>query len=318
MIDAISAARQGGKSATLVVVTGYIGSGPYCYANTLCMSAGAGWSPALVETLTGSAFGAQAFGPVALFDPAGWDPDVGIDQALELLGWTAEREIFDDAETALARLGELCHEGPVFVGPLEMGLLCHQPGSDRPTGADHFVAVLSCDGAVVTMHDPQGHPYAQLPRGDFAAAWGSATLGYGQGRFPLRTGFRPVTPASADEALSALLPRAHRWADASSDGEERNAATLRALAARCRAGAGETTLSVLAAFSLRLGARRRVDAAAQLAAWPEVAGVLDAQAWVLGRAQLPAVRGDGSALAAAFETMADLHADLIDALARSL
>lgn len=317
MVLSDSSAAPGGKTATLVVMTGYLGSSPYCYANALCMSAGAGWSPSLVETLTGSAFGVQMLGPVALFDPVGWDPDAGVDQALELLGWTGERETFDDAAAAMARLGELCRSGPVFVGPLEMGLLSHRPGCDRPIGADHFVTVLSCEGGAVMMHDPQGHPYARLPQAEFASAWGSETLGYGQGRFPLRAGLRPLTPHSAEEALAALISRAHRWADASNDGEEGNAAALRALAAQCRTGAEQATLSVLATFSLRLGARRRADAALALAAWPDVAGVLDRQARVLGGAQLPAVRSDGGALADAFETMADLHAALVTALART-
>ena len=69
-------------------------------------------------------------------------------------------------------------------------------------------------------------------------------------------------------------------------------------------------------FSLRLGARRRVDAAMELRAWPQIAGVLDHQARTLGHAQLAAVRGDSSVLAATFRTIADLHDDLVQALAR--
>ena len=159
--------------------------GPYCYANTLSMVVDEAWRPGLVETLTGSPFGFQMVGPIPLFDPAGWDPDSGLNQALTLLGWQSDRETFASAEEAFARLAVLCTYGAVFVGPLEMGLLLHQPGSDRPNCADDFVAVLDAGSDGVTMHDPQGHPYAWLPREAFMTAWGSDTIGYCTGRFPV-------------------------------------------------------------------------------------------------------------------------------------
>lgn len=119
-------------------------------------------------------------------------------------------ETFGSGEEAFRRLTVLCGSGPVFVGPLEMGLLLHQPGSDRPIGADHFVAVLDAGPGGVTVHDPQGHPYAWLSRDAFLAAWGSDTIGYGSGRFPLRTTFRRVTDRTEQDAVCDLLPLAHR------------------------------------------------------------------------------------------------------------
>ncbi len=298
-------------------MSAYVGSGPYCYANTLSMVVDAGWPPGLVETLTGSPFGFQMVGPLPLFDPAGWDPDTGLDQALSLLGWESDRESFASADEAFERLVGLCKCGPVFVGPLEMGLLLHQPGSDRPIGADHFVAVLDAGPEGVTMHDPQGHPYAWLPCEAFVAAWGSETIGYGSGRFPLRTNFRRVAARTEHDALRDLLPLAHQWARGDHARGEGNAVGLRDLADRAEAGLGIPALPVLQNFSLRLGARRRVDAAMELAAWPEVVGVLDRQARALGQAQLAAVRGDSAVLAATFRHVADLHDDLVHALARA-
>ena len=295
----------------------YIGSGPYCYANTLSMVVDDGRPPGLVETLTGSPFGFQMVGPLPLFDPAGWDPDTGLDQALALLGWESDRETFTSADEAFARLAALCKDGPVFVGPLEMGLLLHQPGSDRPIGADHFVAVLGAGPDGVTMHDPQGHPYAWLPGDAFAAAWGSDTIGYGTGRFPLRTNFRRVVARNQEDAVRDLLPLAHQWARGDHSGGEGNVDGLRELADRAEIGLGIPALPVLQNFSLRLGARRRVDAARELAAWPEIAGILDHQARALGRAQYAAVREDGAVLAATFRQVADLHQDLVHALAHT-
>jgi len=58
----------------------YIGSGPYCYANSLAMILGAeGPDPSAIEVLTGSPFGFQLYqGRLPWFDPLGWDPGVGL------------------------------------------------------------------------------------------------------------------------------------------------------------------------------------------------------------------------------------------------
>lgn len=295
----------------------YVGSGPYCYANSLSMVVHDGWPPGLVETLTGSPFGFQMVGPLPLFDPAGWDPDTGLDQALALLGWESDRETFTSADEAFERLTSLCQVGPVFVGPVEMGLLLHQSGSDRPIGADHFVAVLEAGPDGVTMHDPQGHPCAWLPRDAFAAAWGSDTIEYGAGRFPLRTNFRRVAARNQHDAVRDLLPLALQWARGDHAPGEGSVDALRRLADRAEAGLGMPALPVLQDFSLRLGARRRADAARELSAWPEIAGVLDRQARALGQAQYAAVREDGPVLAATFRKVAALHEDLLHALARA-
>ena len=291
-------------------MTAYVGSGPYCYANALCTVLDQGWSPGLVETLTGSPFGFQRVGPMPLFDPIGWDPDLGLDQALELLGWACDRETFPDSDEAFDRLARLAASSPVFVGPLELGLLAHQPGADRPQGADHFVVVLDAGPEGVTMHDPQGHPYAWLPREAFVAAWGSETLGYGEGRFPLRTAFRQTRRRDLDAAVADLLAPARRWAGPPAG----SATALRALAADAETGLGEPGLGVLSQFSLRLGARRRLDAAGVLARWPVVAEVLDRQARTLGRAQLAAVTSNGAALARTFREAADQHEEMVSAL----
>src|SRR5246127_3439746 len=84
----------------------YIGSGPYCYANSLAMVLGpAAPSPSVIEVLTGSPFGIELLaGRLPLFDPYGWDPDRGLDDAIALLGWTCQRQGAGDDEQALAML----------------------------------------------------------------------------------------------------------------------------------------------------------------------------------------------------------------------
>jgi hypothetical protein len=71
----------------------YAGSGPYCYSNSLAMVLGpAAPPPSVIEVLTGSPFGIELLaGRLPFFDPYGWDPDRGLDDAIALLGWTCRR-----------------------------------------------------------------------------------------------------------------------------------------------------------------------------------------------------------------------------------
>lgn len=295
----------------------YLGNSPSCYANTLAMTIGVPISAQLIDVLTSSAFGYQRIGPLPLFDPPGWDPDQGLDQALRIMGVAHERLTFDVPDEALATLRRLADVGPVFVGPLEMGLLRHQEGSDRPTGADHFVAVLDVNDERVMMHDPQGHPFATLPVADFLSAWGSETIGYANGRFPLRTGFTAPVGAPS-EWVSASLPDALNWAE----GNEAilifppgNAQGLRELAEEARSGAiSEVTADVLRSFALRLGARRRSDAADALPDYPELASILRQQAEIIGGGQLDAIDSDWKTLSRRLLELAELHANILSTL----
>lgn len=295
----------------------YLGNSPSCYANTLAMTLGSPIGPPLVEVLTSSAFGYQRIGPLPLFDPPGWDPDQGLDQALRTMGVDHERRTFEDPNEALATLRRLTTGGPVFAGPLEMGLLRHQEGSDRPTGADHFVAVLDVDDDRVMMHDPRGHPFATLPTEDFMAAWASDTIGYARGRFPLRTGFT-VPVGTAEEWVAASLPDSLTWAE----GDEAipnfppgNEQGLTELAEEAATHAlSDLTADVLRNFFLRLGARRRSDAADALHNVPELSALLREQGRLIGGGQLDAIDSDWTALAARFTEVAELHTQIVVAL----
>jgi hypothetical protein len=125
----------------------YIGSGPYCYANCMAMALADGTDPGLLEVLTGSPFGLELLGGRRpLFNPLGWDPQIGIDTALDLLGWSCQRSDGGDADAALTRLRHAAGGGPVLAGPVEMGLLRHQPDAAGAIGADHYVMVVGPTG----------------------------------------------------------------------------------------------------------------------------------------------------------------------------
>ena len=96
-------------------------------------------------------------------------------------------------------------EGPVWVGPVEMGHLRHQPEMTGPIGADHYVVVLDVDDERVLVHDPHGYPYASVPIADFMTAWRAETVTYGE-PFTMRTDFEKVADVSDVDAIRSIIP----------------------------------------------------------------------------------------------------------------
>lgn len=304
----------------------YVGNGPYCYANTLVAVLGDDAPPpGLVETLTGSPFGFQLIaGRIPLFDPYGWDPDTGIDQALRLLGMASDRETFESAGEACTALARRLREGPVLLGPLEMGLLRHQPGAIGPVGADHFVLALQIVSEAVTFHDPQGYPWSRLPVDVFCAAWRGETVAYADGAYPMRSNFHRIHRTDHRGAVRHSLPEAAAWLDgrdvAMPPGSLGGSEGLERLAELVAEGLPQQTRGMLADFALRLGARRRADAATSLATVeePAAAHLLQEQAKVIGSAQYSAVVSDDEALAGCFRRLGRLHDELTDQMSRHL
>lgn len=297
----------------------YIGSGPYCYANSLAMVLGRNApEPSAIEVLTGSPFGVHLMGGVLpFFDPAGWDPGIGIDAALERLAWTCDRTGGGDATAAIERLRGSAEAGPVLVGPVEMGLLSHQPGSGIAIGADHYVVVLEVDGDVVCFHDPHGHPFATLPVEDFAAAWRAESIGYASEPFVARAGFERASQVDVPAALRSSLPAARRWASAEgTDDAPAGAAAIEALAELIDAGLEPWQRGHLVHFAVRVGARRLADAAT----WLSVIGCVDAasvasrQARLLGALQHRLVVDDRAAAVATLRELGPTYAEMPAAL----
>jgi hypothetical protein len=249
----------------------YIGSGPYCYANSLAMVLGpSAPSPSVIEVLTGSPFGIEMLaGQMPLFDPYGWDPDQGLDDAIALLGWTCRRQGADDDEQALGMLRDAVKAGPVLAGPVEMGLFRHQPEMPGPIGADHFVRVLAADDELIRFHDPQGFPYATLPAREFLAAWRADTIPYKSTSYTMRSDFRRVRDVTQEAALRAALPGAVAWLRGRDDievppGTIGGAAAALRLADMVAAGLDESVHGHLVYFAIKVGARRLADAATAL------------------------------------------------------
>ncbi|MCP2257541.1 Butirosin biosynthesis protein H, N-terminal [Streptoalloteichus tenebrarius] len=301
----------------------YEGSNPYCYTHSLSMVLGSlAPPPAVIETLTCSPFGVELVGGATpLFDPYGWDPEIGVDTALDLLGWRCQRHHGGTPEQAVERLRAACAQGPVMVGPVDMGLLLYQPESGAADGADHYVVVLAVEDDTVVLHDPHGHPFATLPTEAFLAAWRAEAVPYVDTSFVMRTDFAQEREVSVGEALRTCLPQAIRWLEGRDDrpmppGSLGGAAALQRLAVQVEQGLDPEVRAMLAVFAVRVGARRLAGAARCLAllGLSDPAGIAAEQARLLGSAQYPLVARDDQALARVLRQLAPTYERLRDAL----
>jgi len=301
------------------VTVRYIGSGPYCYANSLAMVLGSmAPEPAVIEVLTGSPFGAELIGGVTpFFDPLGWDPGIGLDAAINLLGWTCRHGAGGSDADAAARLREASAGRPLLAGPLEFGLLLHHPGSGIAIGSDHYMVVTGVEKGLVRFHDPHGHPYATLPVGDFIAAWRADSIGYATEPFTARAAFQRVRDVDAATALRRALPMAARWLAGDLElpvppGSLGGAAALERLAELVETGLEPWQHDHLCYFAIRVGARRLADAAACLALIGEdkAADIADEQAQLVGALQHPLVTGDRATVARLLRRLAPTYEQL--------
>ncbi len=279
----------------------YVGSGPYCYANSLAMMLGAAApEPAVIEVLTGSPFGAALVGGTTpFFDPLGWDPNLGLDAAIDLLGWACQRSVGGSDADAAARLGRASASHPLLVGPVEFGLLLHHPGSGTAIGSDHYLVVTGVEDDIVHFHDPHGHPYATLPIDDLIAAWRAESVGYPTEPFAARADFRRVRDVDSATALRQALPTAARWLAGDADltvppGSLGGAAAIERLAELVESGLEPWQHGHLGHFAIRVGARRLADAATCLAlvGADKAADIADEQARFVGGLQHPLVTND--------------------------
>ncbi len=304
------------------VTARYVGSGPYCYANSLAIVFGDGIDPGLVEVLTGSPFGLELIaGEMLLFDPLGWDPGIGIEAALALLGWTCDASDGDDAATALNRMRVALESGPVLVGPLEIGLLLHHPEPRGAIGSDHYVVVLGIEEDLVRFHDPHGYPYATMPMQAFMLAWRADSISYAEVQYRMWSGFQRRRDVAAADAVQACLPAATAWLERGRPervppGSVGGADAAIAFADLVKAGLAPAQREGLIWFAVRVGARRVADAEHWLAevGLSNASAIAGAQSQLIGSLQYPLVTQDDATVVAVLEELAPTYGTLAEAL----
>jgi len=300
----------------------YVGSGEYCYANSLHMSLlGSGGtpdnvpSPGFLECLTTMPFGKTYLTSAKLFFFDGLDPDRGLTRAIETLGWKCRLERGGDEQEALRRLRTASQQGPVLLGPLDMGYLTYNPNYHYLGGSDHFVVVLAVEQDHVLIHDPKGFPYATLPFDDLLQAWRAERIAYIGETYTLRADFRLVEAVSRQEMIARTLPHIRTNVQRDPGGPEfyGSVRALRMLAETLRAEVPDHLVDHLRYFALPLAVRRNLDAQAFLTEGnrPEAAGLIEQQARLLGQAQYLGVHRSWSSVATVIEQVATLEERLI-------
>lgn len=313
----------------IMVHTSYIGSGPYCYANCLSMLLGKDSpSTAVIEFATCSPFGMEIIGgDLVFFDPYGWTPLEGIETALKSMGWKSTLIINKDEDEALERLKREVKNGPVFVGPVEMGHLGYQPGNNGPIGADHYVVVLSVtdDDNMIELHDPHGFPYATLPMSDFMRAWKAESLGYGK-PYMMRANFHKAEQqVSEEEVIRRTIEHGLRWLSMRGTHEDMppnssgNQVAALNLASMVQKSYTPALRGHLTYFAVRVGARRAADAASCLArvGLRDAAQIMERQARLIGSLQYILVKGDKVAAGKVLGKLAPTYEELRRVLEQS-
>ncbi|WP_342553337.1 hypothetical protein [Paenibacillus sp. FSL R7-0652] len=157
-------------------MSNYIGNAAYCYANSAAMllsSIGERIEPGLVEVLGGFSLGAfLAPNEILYFDNCSQSPDYAVTKALNILGFTVKEKAYErGCDMPLDELRVSLSEGPVMVGPLNMGKLNYNPNYRALEGSDHYVLLLRLEGNEVLLHDPAGFPHVYLGLEQLEEAW---------------------------------------------------------------------------------------------------------------------------------------------------
>ncbi len=248
----------------------YIGSGEYCYANslsTVLQHAGESISPDLIECLTCVGNSAMMADEIPYFNSFFNVPDEGINRSLTTLGFTFYHSFLKEneaaaAESRLAELKSAIRKGPVVVGPVEMGCLVYNPNYRFLAGADHYITVIEDKGDFLRVHDPKGYPFALLDVKNFMDAWKAEAIGYRKGSYSMWTNIeRAANPSAVEifnhtiQEIALILQKERELGD-----KDAGIAAIDTLAKRARNNSlAPHVIEHLTQFALPLGARRAND-----------------------------------------------------------
>ena len=304
----------------------YIGNGPYCYANSASMlleSAGESIEPRLIEVLSGVGLGACWVPESQTLFLSGWTsvPDIGVSQSFRLLGLEVVEEAESDGDPMpVEALNLKLIEGPVMLGPLDLGELSYHPNARGANGIDHFVVALHKEDGAVVVHDPAGYPTMPIDVEALGRAWRADLIEYRRGAYrrwhsPARV--QDPSPGQIAEAAIQSFGQAYRD---SRNIDDPNAVVgpeaVEALVAAIRGGELlDSGLEHLRRFALPLGVRRALDYSWYLRELdPGLTDLKKRQAWHLARAHAAAARCEWEPLTDHLMHLADLERKVETAL----
>jgi len=304
----------------------YSGNSAYCFSNSLRMclkNAGIEDLPdiGLLESLTGMPFGATFLDlqiPVFFPSPSNINPEKGLSLALESLGWNCTTEYFEEEKNAKKALEKAVKEGPVLVGPLDMGGLSYDSNRLLKQGGDHFVVVTNIDNGWVELQDPQLFPCAILPLHDFLDTWNAKAIGYSTHTYTLRFDFRETIDISLDEILDNHLNVVRQLLSHESVGAivYGGSDAFSKVAEQVGSTKIHDFINSLVNFCFPLGARRCMDGSNYFGQVnkEKAAVLMEQKAKLFGQAQYYAVQENWESVVRLMNEMAILETELVRAL----
>ena len=140
--------------------------------------------------------------PLVFFDNG--MPDLSISHSLKILGFDYEDFYLKDGlevdlEEVKGKLETLLSNGPVVLGPLDMGHLTYNPNHTILYGVDHFVTVYDIDDQYLHLHDPAGFACMKVAFKDILEAWKAEAIDYKRGAYSMWGNFKKVKSPSQSE-----------------------------------------------------------------------------------------------------------------------
>lgn len=188
----------------------YFGDVSLCYSYSLAMALdayGYDFKAEFLEAIMVMGNGASIVKederhPLVFFDNG--MPDLSISHSLKILGFDHEDfYLKDGAEVDLEeirrKLETFLSNGPVVLGPLDMGHLTYNPNHTILYGVDHFVTVYALDGQYLYLHDPARFACMKVAFNDILEAWKAEAIDYKRGAYSMWGNFKRLKTPSQTE-----------------------------------------------------------------------------------------------------------------------
>ena len=140
--------------------------------------------------------------PLVFFDNG--MPDLSISHSLKILGFDYKDFYLKDGtevdlEEIKGKLETFLSNGPVVLGPLDMGHLTYNPNHTIFYGVDHFITVYALDGQYLYLHDPAGFACMKVTFNDILEAWKAEGIDYKRGAYSMWGNFKKIKSPSQTE-----------------------------------------------------------------------------------------------------------------------